>query len=140
MSHTDTIVAVSTPAGYAVRAIVRLSGPDALPALTRRFRPETGCAGEWRKTFRASRGTLALGEDNLEAPVTVYVMRAPHSYTREDVAELHLPGSPALLDIVLDDILSGSDGAIRLARPGSSRSAPSSAAALTLRRPRPSLR
>ncbi len=116
MTDTDTIVAVSTPAGYALRAIVRLSGPAALAVVGRRFRPEGPV--DWERTFRATRGVLTLIEDRLEVPVTVYVMRAPRSYTREDVVELHLPGSPALLDIVLDDLLGEGEEVLRLARPG----------------------
>ena len=137
MTDNDTIVAVSTPTGYALRAVVRLSGPEAVEIVGRRFRPgagggEAACSAEaasaakagclaptdWRRAFRASRGVLALSADGLEVPVTVYVMRAPRSYTREDVAEIHLPGSPPLLDMVLDDLLGGGDGKIRLARPG----------------------
>jgi tRNA modification GTPase len=45
-------------------------------------------------------------------------MRAPRSYTREDVVELHLPGSPALLDIVLEDLLREGGADLRPARPG----------------------
>jgi len=113
MSDADTIVAVSTPAGYAPRAVVRLSGPRALSAIEPRFRP---AASHWRRTFRATRGTLTLVAEQLDVPVTLYVMRAPRSYTREDVAEIHLPGSPALLDMVLDDLLAS--GGIRPAGPG----------------------
>ena len=113
MSKADTIIAVSTPAGYAPRAVVRLSGPGALGAVEARFRPQ---GGGWSRTFRATRGALRLSEDGLEVPVTVYVMRAPRSYTREDVVEVHLPGSPPLLDMVLDEFLA--EGSIRLARPG----------------------
>jgi len=116
MSEADTIVAVSTPAGYALRAIVRLSGPDALAAVARRFRPAETV--DWTRTFRATRGVLALSGEGLEVPCAVYVMRAPRSYTREDVVELHLPGSPALLDMVLDEFLADETVALRLARPG----------------------
>ena len=116
MADTETIVAVSTPAGYAPRAVVRLSGPAALAAVAARFRPEG--RRDWSRTFRATPGVLTLTADGLEVPVTVYVMRAPHSYTREDVVEIHLPGSPPLLDMVLDDLLAGAAGTLRLARPG----------------------
>jgi len=115
MNDADTIIAVSTPAGYSLRAIVRLSGPEALAAVGRRFLPSGKDAG-WRRTFRATPGALALDGGALDVPCTVYVMRAPRSYTRQDVVELHLPGSPALLDMVLDELLCGQD--VRLARPG----------------------
>jgi tRNA modification GTPase len=117
MNETDTIVAVSTPAGYALRAIVRLSGPAALPTAARRFGPRE-LSADWQRSFRATAGVLRLDSERLEVPVVVYVMRAPRSYTREDVVELHLPGSPALLDMVLDDLLAGGAADLRLARPG----------------------
>ena len=129
MIDTDTIVGVSTPAGYAPRAVVRLSGPAALETVERRFQPDAGgtsycdtrsatphSKAEWQRTFRATRGTLTLPTGGLDVPVAVYVMRGPRSYTRQDVVELHIPGSPALLDMVLDDLLAG--GKLRLAQPG----------------------
>ena len=115
----DTIVAVSTPAGHAERAVVRLSGPEALACVADRFAPDCGTpAGGWSATFRATRGRLLLRGPGARCPCLLYVMRAPHSYTRDDVVELHLPGSPALLDLVLDDLLAHGPGAVRLAEPG----------------------
>src|SRR5439155_5348823 len=52
---------------------------------------------------------------NLELPCAAYVFRAPRSFTREDVVELHLPGSPGLLALVMDAVLAA--GA-RAAQPG----------------------
>jgi tRNA modification GTPase len=114
----DTIVAVSTPAGNGLRAVVRLSGPDACPCVEGRFRPQNGSGRDWRKTFRSTPGHLRLTADALRLPALLYVMRAPHSYTREDVVELHVPGSPALLDMILDDLLATGPGVVRLAEPG----------------------
>jgi len=116
MADAETIIAVSTPAGYALRAVVRLSGPEALAVVERRFEPAAGGSG-WSRTFRATPGALRLDGGALSVPCTVYVMRAPRSYTREDVVEVHLCGSPALLDMVLDELLAGG-GAVRVARPG----------------------
>src|SRR6185295_12439901 len=79
----ETIVALSTPPGAGLRAIVRLSGPRAV---------EIG-------------GGI---------PGSV-VFRSPRTYTREYVVEIHLPGSPPLVDRLLQDLLGR--GA-RPARPG----------------------
>jgi len=43
------------------------------------------------------------------------VFRAPHSYTREDVVEIHLPGSPSLVDLLVRDLV---EAGARPARPG----------------------
>ena len=113
MHVADTIIAISTAAGSSPRAVVRLSGAGALDAVAQRMESDDG----WQRTFRATKGTLTLeGEGRLRVPCTVYVMRAPRSYTREDVVELHLPGSPPLLGMALDEMTG--DGAVRLARPG----------------------
>ena len=111
-----TIVAVSTARGRAPRAVLRLSGERAVPAVQGRFTPSAESSRDWRKTYTATPGTLSLRGEGVPVPVTLYVMREPYSYTREDVVEVHLPGSPALLDMALDEFLSDDD--IRLAEPG----------------------
>ena len=114
----DTIVAVSTPAGHAARGVVRLSGSLALEAVAGRFHPSDGSDGRWRHTFRATRGAFNAGTPPVPVPAVLYVMRAPRSYTREDVVELHVPGSPAVLDMVLDELLERGPEGVRLAEPG----------------------
>ena len=116
-ASSDTIVAVSTPAGHSERAVVRLSGPGALDCVAVRFSADRPDAQPLR-TFRATAGRLLLTGHGVHCPARLYVMRAPHSYTCEDVAELHLPGSPALLDVVLEDLLVHGPGGLRLAEPG----------------------
>jgi tRNA modification GTPase len=115
---TDTICAVSTAAGRSARGIVRLSGPEAIDVVARSFEPRDPCGVEWRRTFRVSAGEFLLRDSSVRVPVLLYVMRRPHSYTREDVVELHLPGSPPLLDMLLDDLLAQGGGSVRLAQPG----------------------
>lgn len=117
MEPADTIVAVSTPMGYSPRAVVRLSGPEALECARRRFRPEAR-GGGWQRTFRATRGDFHLKGADVAVPALAYVMRAPNSYTREDVVELHVPGSPALLDMLLEDLLADGETHLRTAEPG----------------------
>ncbi len=79
----DTIVALSSPPGPGLRAVVRLSGPRA--AAIGAARP----------------GAVAF--------------RGPRTYTREDVVEIHLPGSPPLVDLLLRDLV---EAGARPARPG----------------------
>lgn len=117
MCDTDTIVAVSTPGGYALRAVIRLSGPRALELVGRSFQPYDAEA-PWTETYRTTKGEMALSGGNLKLPVRLYVMRAPRSYTCEDVVELHLSGSPAVLDMVLDELTATGGEDVRLARPG----------------------
>lgn len=111
MKSRDTIAAVSSPAGRAARAIVRLSGPGALGIAARLFRPDPASL----PTFRFADGELALERAGGAVPARLLLMRAPRSYTREDVIELHLPGSPVVAELALEAALAA--GA-RLAEPG----------------------
>lgn len=97
---TETIVAVSTAAGVSARAIVRLSGPEAL-----RIVRSLSVSDMPDSSYQASNATLVL--ESLRLPVRIYVMRAPASYTREDVVELHTFGSPVLLGALMDELVRG---------------------------------
>jgi tRNA modification GTPase len=163
----DTIVAISTAAGSAARAIVRLSGPRSGELAGRVFLPAAGtlgdlggfrCAeglirlpapagialcpapnrdgagyrgsprprgnhgvlpepsgGPWlRQTAPqptapdlppAPRSPAPLAAPPIEAPARAYVFREPRSYTRQDVVELHVPGSAALAEAVLQALI-----------------------------------
>lgn len=109
----DTIAAISTAAGTAARAIVRLSGPEALP-LGERFFHRRGGRLAVLGGFRATDGWVCLS-DGIELPARAYVFRAPRSFTRQDVVELHLPGAPPAAEAVLADLL---DAGARRAGPG----------------------
>ena len=99
---TGTIVAVSSPPGPGRRGVIRLSGPRSreLVEAVLRHPPEALPAGAPRGLVR---GVLHDGRG--EQPVLVLWMPGPHSYTREDVAELHLPGAPALLARALERLV-----------------------------------
>ena len=112
----DTIVAISSAAGAGARAIVRLSGPDALSLAGRVFTPEHPApALEAVGGFRCVDGLLAIEPAGIDLPARAYVFRAPRSYTRQDVVELHLPGSPAAAGALVDALVAA--GA-RQAEPG----------------------
>ena len=91
----DTIVAVSTAAGIAARAIVRLSGPESIRLADTCFASERGGL-ERMRGFHAADGRVGLPADGIEVPCRVYLFRAPRSYTRQDVVEFHIPGVPAV--------------------------------------------
>jgi len=110
MNVADTIVAVSTPAGPGERGIVRLSGPEAEAIVARVAR---GNLEFPRGNYTAVAAEFPL--DDCVVPATVYVMRGPRSYTREDVIEIHSFGAPVLLQALLDRVMAA--GA-RLAGPG----------------------
>lgn len=87
----DTIVAVATPPGRGGIGVVRVSGPAARPiaaAICGRA-PAVRCA-EFH-TFRDADGEV------LDRGIALF-FPAPHSFTGEDVLELHAHGSPLVLD------------------------------------------
>jgi len=120
-TQNDTILAVSTPWGNSPRTIIRMSGLDALSCTTKVFTeesppPHTNTTG----TYRSLRGLIDLG-DRVTAPASIYVMKAPCSYTREDVVEIHTFGSLPLIEMLIDKLLQDarSNGTtLRLAEPG----------------------
>ncbi len=100
----DTIVALSTAPGPGGRAIVRLSGPGSLPVITTLFAPEGGeaLAGPRRGRWE---GSLRLDGLASELPADLYVWPGPHSYTGQDVCELHLLSSPPLVELLVAGLL-----------------------------------
>ena len=111
MIPDDTIVALSsaTPgdATPAARVIVRLSGPLAaqlVRPLASDFDLLASCAHF---------DTLKL--DDLTFRARIYTFRAPHSYTGDDLIELHLPGNLLLARLLIEHFIAA--GA-RQAEPG----------------------
>ncbi len=103
MNLDDTIVAVSSPAGAAERAIVRLSGEEAVALADRLFTPSAGRREQ--PTYTASRGHIDLVNYAMTIPATVYLMRGPTSYTRQDVVEFHVGGWPAVVPLVVEALV-----------------------------------
>jgi len=100
----DTIVAQATAPGVGAIAVVRLSGPRSLEMLKRCFQP----IGRRRNVNNFSHRKMVLGdlaalEDGrpVDRVLAVY-MRAPHSYTGEDVVEIHCHGSPAVVARIIE--------------------------------------
>lgn len=89
----STICAVASAPGGGRRAVLRLSGPD-----SRRIVASL-CPG----ADLGARGLLMAELDDGvgQQPALLLWMPGPRSYTREDVAELHLVGSPPLLQAAL---------------------------------------
>lgn len=112
----DTIVAISSAPGPAPRGIIRLSGPEALRCVGRVFQGADENRLEDSPGWAVLPGRCRLSDhDPITCPAQLYLFRSPHSYTTEDMAELHLPGSPSLLGIVLEALLGAG---VRPAGPG----------------------
>jgi len=114
IDHTATIAAISTPPGAGGIGIIRMSGDEALPVLKRIFRPHAGnCSFTSHRLYYGH--IVAPAEDRVLDEVLAVYMRAPRTYTREDVVEIHCHGSFLVLNSILELILAQG---VALAAPG----------------------
>ena len=121
----DTICAVATPVGEGGIGIIRISGPETLPIASRFIRIRSGiplCSIESHRLYLADilRADVSLTEASLrfQTPIDealVVYMKAPRSYTAEDVLEIHAHGSQTVLAMISESCL---QAGCRLATPG----------------------
>jgi tRNA modification GTPase len=114
----DTIAAIATPSGAGGIGIVRISGPEAFSVGMALFRPATGgAAGDEPPSSHLLTYGHVVDPDSGEVvdEVLAAFMRAPRTYTREDVVEINAHGGPLVLRRILELVLAA--GA-RSARPG----------------------
>ena len=109
--NRDTIAAQATAAGEGGVAIVRVSGADCRRIISRVFRAKNGKPLENRVLTYG----YVMEDGGVADEAMAVLMRAPHSYTREDVAEIHCHGSQALVGKILRLLMAA--GA-RMAEPG----------------------
>lgn len=108
----DTIAAISTAIGEAAIGIVRLSGSEAVPIASSIFT---------KNLAEVDSHTIHYGKiidpetKEIAEEVMVSVMRAPKTFTREDVVEINCHGGMVAVNRVLEIVLS--QGA-RMAEPG----------------------
>lgn len=111
----DTICAIATPAGGAL-GIIRVSGPEAITAADRIFRPRVGAPLSQRAASSLTFGNVVVTQtDEAVDEVLVSLFRAPHSYTGEDSVEFSCHGSYYILNKVVELLLAQG---CRMARPG----------------------
>ncbi|WOQ73555.1 tRNA uridine-5-carboxymethylaminomethyl(34) synthesis GTPase MnmE [Bacillus altitudinis] len=112
----DTIAAISTPMGEGAIAIIRLSGPDAVQIADRMYK-----GPKEKKLVSVDSHTIHYGHivdsstEQVIEEVMVSVLRAPKTFTREDVIEINCHGGIVTVNKVLQ--LALKEGA-RLAEPG----------------------
>lgn len=111
----DTIAAISTGVSNSGISIIRVSGPEAFLVVDRIFRAKKqGKKLSEQKTHTIHYGYIFDGEEVVDE-VLVSVMRAPLSYTTEDIAEINCHGGSTVTKKVLKTVL---NAGARLAEPG----------------------
>jgi tRNA modification GTPase len=98
------MAAISTPMGEGGIAMVRLSGPDAIAIADRVFRSPRGAPLSSQPSHTIHYGHVVV-DDEIVDEVLVSIMRAPRTYTREDVVEFSCHGGIAAVRAVLDAVL-----------------------------------
>lgn len=114
LAHDDTIAAIATPPGVGGIGIVRVSGRNAEKICRALFRSPT--VADPLKSHHLYHGDIISPEtgDPVDE-VLIALMRGPHSYTGEDVLEIHCHGGPLILQAVLNEVFTAGG---RPAEPG----------------------
>ena len=110
----DTIVAVSSPTSDQ-RVIVRITGPDTVEVCRQIFSPPIESRsghGEANPTLLSSSLTI---DEELKIEAQLYLFLTPHSYTGDDVAEIHAYTNSAVTEALMGNLL---DKGLRMAEPG----------------------
>jgi len=106
MQFDDTIAAIATPLGEGGLAVIRISGPHALAVADKAFTPVGPHAS---KPGSAVSHTIHYGKVMRDGKrvdeVLCAVMRAPRTFTREDVVEITCHGGVLSTKTVFDTVL-----------------------------------
>ena len=107
----DTIAAISTALGVGAISIIRVSGPESIEISNKIFKG--------KDLKKVDSHTIHYGYiiDNNEVidEVLISVMKAPKTFTKEDIVEINCHGGIATTNKVLEILLNNN---IRLAEPG----------------------
>ncbi|GGA06673.1 tRNA modification GTPase MnmE [Paenibacillus marchantiophytorum] len=110
----DTIAAISTPLGEGGIAVIRVSGEEAVPFVEGIFRSKTKLSVAQTHTVHYGFIVEPVSAEKVEE-VLVTLMKAPRSFTMEDVVEVSCHGGIVSVKKVLDLLL---QQGVRLAEPG----------------------
>ena len=107
----DTIVALSTAVGEGAISIIKISGDDSIKIVNKIFKG--------KDLTKVLSHTINYGHiiynDEIIDEVLVSVMKAPKTYTKEDIIEINTHGSKAVVDKIIEILLILG---CRLAEPG----------------------
>ncbi len=118
----DTIVAISSPTSDK-RVIVRITGPETIETCKQIFNSPIANHRlhrfPWINSDKSVKSLIIGGTCGVDAELNVdaqlYLFFAPHSYTGDDIAEIHLHTNPAVTEALMCNLLGRG---IRMAGPG----------------------
>jgi len=112
----DTIAGISTAPGEGAIGIVRLSGKDSIEIADRIVKSKKGRLIKDMKTYTMMYGYVVDPKNNEPVDeVIVSLMRAPGTYTREDIVEINCHGGMVAVRKILSLAL---ENGARMAEPG----------------------
>lgn len=102
---TDTIAAIATGMGNSGIGIIRISGPSSISIADKLFRPKNNNKTiPSMESYTACYGTIEYDGEIYDEAIAL-VMRAPKTYTAEDVVELDCHGGVTVLKRILDLVI-----------------------------------
>ena len=119
MMKNDTIAALSTPLSTGGIGVIRISGDDAIPVVTRIFKGKDDLLSVPSPTVHYGHIVEKTGVDNyvenLVDEVLISVFKSPRTYTREDVVEISCHGGIYIMKKILFLLF---ENGVRPAEPG----------------------
>ena len=100
----QTVAAISTPPGVGGISVIRISGDRAVNIADRIFKMPSGKKLADVKTHTVHHGQIISDGGGVLDDVLVTVMRAPHTYTGEDVVEISCHGGVFVTKSVLEQV------------------------------------
>jgi len=107
----DTIIAVASPTSDQ-RVIIRISGRQTVQLLKNLCKPPITTT---KSSIVHCSVMVCTG---LKIDATVYLFFAPHSYTGQDVAEIHIRTNSTVIETLMQSLLANNDLPVRMAGPG----------------------
>ena len=101
---SDTIAAIATPMTNSGIGIIRISGNEALNIIEKIFKPKKDKKIKEVSTYTAHYGHIFDNEMMLDECI-VLIMKAPHSYTTEDVVEINCHGGVIVMKKILEAVI-----------------------------------
>jgi tRNA modification GTPase len=102
MEYSDDIVAISTPIGHSGIGVIRLSGPNVISITKKIFQPyKKGKDISKVPSHTLHYGKIVDGEKVIDE-VMIAILKAPNTYTREDMVEIYCHGGPIPLQEILN--------------------------------------
>ena len=105
MLFEDTIAAISTPIGVGGIGIIRVSGKDAISIVDKIFRAASKKSLKDIDSHTITYGHIVAESGKVLDEVLIMLMKAPRTFTREDVIEINCHGGPIPLNAVLMEVI-----------------------------------